>query len=78
MIGKLVEIQPTDAFYGDRENLIGTIWEVEHEMDNYPTYAGSEPLEFVGSEGEKIQFEVGEVCTFYKVKFEILENDEVK
>lgn len=78
MIGKIVEINPRDSFYPDRESLIGTIWDVENENDHHPTYAGSELLEFTGSNGERLKFEVGESCTFYSVKFEILENNEVK
>lgn len=29
MLGKLVEIHPRDAWYGDREALIGSIWELD-------------------------------------------------
>lgn len=34
MIGKLIEIHPRDAFYEDRESLLGTIWKID-EMDKW-------------------------------------------
>lgn len=88
IIGKLVEIDEKDAYYCDRESLVGTIWDIT-EMYPHSTRSGllqgtakliqPTTLEYVSNFFERpvmISFAVGkrETNTFHAVKFEILEN----
>lgn len=87
MIGKLIEINSLDSFYKNRDRLLGTLWEISNMESwgdgnvlpiDYYTYG---ECTYLGEYGLQVGDGVllpNDKSYFLAVKFETVENDEVK
>lgn len=83
MIGKLAYIDKEDAYYCDREFLVGSLWEMNDiniwEDNEYAwgraVFINALPLNYTSNRPDigEMEWSAGDSTIFHAVKFEILE-----